>query len=128
MFVHIFSRDTMPLFNLFKNCLYYWGFYGLFCGYMLFNESYYERQTLKPLRYFFIAFFISAEIKNLKCHLILREIKVTSKGRKYIPNHLLFPQAIPWVFPLIEFDSNQHISNDISFYFLHYYLNSFLLL
>lgn len=86
MFVHIFSRDTMPLFNLFKNCLYYWGFYGLFCGYMLFNESYYERQTLKPLRYFFIAFFISAEIKNLKCHLILREIKVKSKGKKYIPN------------------------------------------
>lgn len=86
MFVHIFSRDTMPLFNLFKNCLYYWGFYGLFCGYMLFNESYYERQTLKIARYFFIAFFFSAELKNLKCHLILKECKVAGKGNKMIPN------------------------------------------
>lgn len=85
IFVHIFSRTTMPLNNLFKNCLYYWGIYGLLCCYTLFNPSSTELKFLKPIRYFFILFFISAEMKNLKTHMILREIKIKGKGKKYMP-------------------------------------------
>lgn len=38
-FVHKFSRPTMPLFNLFKNSMYYWGF-ALGVGYVLCHPDY----------------------------------------------------------------------------------------
>jgi very-long-chain enoyl-CoA reductase len=39
IFVHKFSRPTMPLSNLFKNCTYYWAF-GAVIGYPLCSPSY----------------------------------------------------------------------------------------
>lgn len=84
IFVHEFSRDTMPLRNLYKNCAYYWLLYGILCNYDLFRASY-GNENLLFLRYFFIAFFVSAELKNLKCHLILKEMKQKYKGKKGIP-------------------------------------------
>ena len=85
IFVHIFSRTTMPLQNLFKNCAYYWGIFGILCGYTLFNPYSKDLTWFKVPRYFFIAFFFSAELKNLQTHIILREIKLKGKGKKYMP-------------------------------------------
>jgi very-long-chain enoyl-CoA reductase len=85
LFVHIFSRTTMPLSNLFKNCAYYWGIFGILCGYTLFNPYGKDLTFLKVPRYIFIMFFMSAELKNLKTHQILREIKIKGKGKKYMP-------------------------------------------
>ncbi len=39
LFVHKFSRPYMPIFNLFKNCGYYWGF-AVLVGYPLVHPSY----------------------------------------------------------------------------------------
>ena len=75
----------MPFSNLFKNCAYYWGIFGLLCGYTLFNPYGKDLTFLKVPRYFFIMFFMSAELKNLKTHQILREIKIKGKGKKYMP-------------------------------------------
>ena len=85
MFLHIFSRTTMPLANLFKNCAYYWGIFGILCGYTLFNPYGKDLTFLKVPRYFFVMFFISAELKNLKTHVILRDIKIKGHGKKYMP-------------------------------------------
>ena len=85
LFVHIFSRSTMPLTNLFKNCVYYWGIFGILCGYTLFNPYGKDITFLKFPRYLMIAFFFSAEMYNLKTHIILRDIKIKGKGKKYMP-------------------------------------------
>ena len=85
LFVHIFSRSTMPLINLFKNCAYYWGIFGILCGYTLFNPYGKDITFLKFPRYLMIAFFFSAEMYNLKTHIILRDIKIKGKGKKYMP-------------------------------------------
>ena len=85
LYVHIFSRTTMPLQNLFKNCAYYWGIFGILCGYTLFSPYSKDLTFLKVVRYFFVLFFFSAELKNLKTHVLLREIKLKGKGKKYMP-------------------------------------------
>lgn len=82
LFIHIFSRDTMSLNDLIKKCIYYWGVYGVICGYCIWNVKYKERSLFVSVRYLFIILFFSAEIKNMKCHLLQRESKVKNKGRK----------------------------------------------
>ena len=87
-FVHEFSRFTMPLKNLFINCAHYWGFYGIICGYFLFcgSSQNIDSSSLGSLRYVFVFLFFLSEIKNLKCHLILRDLKYKNGGNKGIPN------------------------------------------
>jgi len=87
IYVHEFSRATMPLKNLFINCAYYWGLYGFFCGYfMFFSDANLDKHFLGLGRYIFVILFIFAESKNLKCHLILRKLKLDNNGQKGIPH------------------------------------------
>jgi very-long-chain enoyl-CoA reductase len=85
-FIHDFSNSTMPLMNLFKNCAHYWLLYGLICGYSLFNPGY-KQPGHNIFWVVVLAFlFFSAEIKNLRCHLILKDLKEKNKGEKGIPD------------------------------------------
>ena len=52
LFVHKFSRPTMPLFNLFKNSIYYWGF-ALAVGYPLCHPQYTAPVNRNQVRYSF---------------------------------------------------------------------------
>jgi very-long-chain enoyl-CoA reductase len=86
VFIHDFSKSTMPMKNVLINCLYYWVLYGALCGYTLYNPDYVEDSPRSFVRYLIVFLFFSAEIKNLKCHLILKKLKEDNRGEKGIPH------------------------------------------
>lgn len=80
IFVHQFSQDTMPLFNLFKNCFHYWVLNGLIgLGYFgkgfLFNDSslfrVYSSFKINNLSTL-VALFAVFELWNFYAHVKLR--------------------------------------------------------
>jgi very-long-chain enoyl-CoA reductase len=85
IFVHHFSNSTMPLSNLWTNIIYYWFLYATMCGYFLINPNYNEPKWNLFLRGALVFFFFCCELKNLKCHLIQKELKEKLKGEKGIP-------------------------------------------
>jgi very-long-chain enoyl-CoA reductase len=88
VFVHKFSRPTMPLSNLFKNCAYYWTF-GAFIGYPLCSPSYVapsDKQVFVGL-----AIFAVCEVGNLICHIMLSNLRPADGSTKRpIPSGFLF--------------------------------------
>ncbi len=89
IFVHKFSRDTMPIKNLFVNIIYYWILFGVCCGFTLFNDSYNENLRLfniSNLRLLFAVLFFYFEYKNYKCHIVQKTAKEESNGEyKILP-------------------------------------------
>lgn len=80
VFIHKFSRPTMPLSNLFKNCMYYWSF-GAVIGYPLCNPAY-VAPTNETLIYLGLAIFAISELGNLQCHLQLSNMRPTEGSTK----------------------------------------------
>ena len=90
-FVHKFSRPTMPLSNLFKNCTYYWTF-GAIIGYPLcspfYNESVIPSSSTVQIG---LIIFIVSELCNLYCHIILSLLRPASGSDvRPIPKGFLF--------------------------------------
>lgn len=84
IFVHRFSHSTMPLFNLFKNCSYYWGFTA-FISYFV-NHPKYTPPSYGHLQiYFGLGFFLIHEIGNLSIHLLLRDLRPAGSKERRIP-------------------------------------------
>lgn len=88
LFIHKFSRATMPLSNLFKNCVYYWTF-GAVIGYPLSNPSFVAPAELQVQ--IGLAIYTLSEIGNLICHLMLSNLRPSEGSQKRtIPSGFLF--------------------------------------
>lgn len=76
-FVHSFSRATMPIFNLFRNCGYYWTFAGLMSYFI--NHP---RYTSPGERQVTIGFVASAlfQLGNFRCHVIQKKLREGSSS------------------------------------------------
>jgi len=88
LFVHKFSRPTMPLGNLFKNCTYYWTF-GAVIGYPLCSPTYAPPSETQV--YIGLGIFALCELGNLICHLMLSNMRPKEGSQdRSIPTGFLF--------------------------------------
>jgi very-long-chain enoyl-CoA reductase len=88
LFIHKFSRATMPLSNLFKNCVYYWTF-GAVIGYPLASPSFVAPSDVQVQ--IGLAIFAISEIGNLICHVMLSSLRPAEGSQKRtIPSGFLF--------------------------------------
>lgn len=88
IFIHRFSHATMPIFNLFKNCSYYWGFAGYVAYYV--NHPLHTAPTDLNLIYAGLGIFIFSELSNLICHIKLRNLRPAGTTERRIPRGFLF--------------------------------------
>jgi len=88
-FVHRFSLETMPLFNIFKNSFHYWILCGLNIAYFLYHPQF---LATKPdlIVYLSAAIFLFAESQNYACHMILRNLRPEGTKKRGIPKGNLF--------------------------------------
>lgn len=87
LFVHRFSHATMPLANLFKNSIYYWGFAALVAYFV--NHPLYTPPP-EDLVYIGMVLFYFMEIGNLSAHWTLRMLRPPGTKIRRIPRGGLF--------------------------------------
>ena len=87
LFVHVFSRPTMPLFNLVKNSWYYWAF-AAFVAYPLCHPEYTSPdQTSVTVG---AALMVVSEVVNLAVHLQFKFMRNESVTSRNAPSGPLF--------------------------------------
>ena len=87
LYIHIHTK-TMELAMLFIECIYYIGYYGIFCGYYMFNNEKAEFSYWRHLPTGIL--FLFCEINNFNCHIILRKIRLSDSAAVMVPEGNLF--------------------------------------
>nr|XP_027198023.1 putative enoyl reductase C646.07c [Dermatophagoides pteronyssinus] len=87
LFVHRFSKTSMPIIRLPINCFHYWVICAGFVGYFLFHPQYvspwrHNRSVVDALA----LVFLFCEFMNAKTHLILRNLRTRCSSQKGIPS------------------------------------------
>ncbi|KAH8880041.1 hypothetical protein GQ53DRAFT_670644 [Thozetella sp. PMI_491] len=87
IFLHKFSANTMPFFNMLRNSGFYWAFSGLLSGWDIYAPgSLADRNELGPLDYFGIALYVFGELANFNVHLHLAQLRSRGGTEKGIPS------------------------------------------
>ena len=85
--VHNFSHGTMPLFNLVKNCGYYWSF-AAYVAYFI-NHPLYTAPHLQQT-YTLLALSLLCQLANWRCHIILANLRPPGSKGYVVPRGFLF--------------------------------------
>ncbi|KAK3371865.1 3-oxo-5-alpha-steroid 4-dehydrogenase-domain-containing protein [Lasiosphaeria ovina] len=87
VFVHRFSANTMPAWNIFRNSAFYWLMSGLLCALDIYRPgSLSERNELGPVDYLGLALFVGGEACNWIVHQHLASLRKPGGTEKGIPN------------------------------------------
>ncbi|WVQ79326.1 hypothetical protein IAT38_001423 [Cryptococcus sp. DSM 104549] len=99
-FVHSFSRATVPLSFVFRNCLYYWGICGFLIGLTLYRPAY-SKSALEGTLLgnpnwitFWTVFELGSELLNLNAHIHLRSLRQPPGHPRKFPTGLGFGTAV----------------------------------
>ncbi|XP_069645386.1 very-long-chain enoyl-CoA reductase isoform X6 [Haliaeetus albicilla] len=99
VFVHRFSHGTMPLRNIVKNCLYYWGFAAWLAYYInhpLYTPPSYGKKQIN----FAVIMFLLCEAGNFSIHVALSDLRRNGSKTRKIP----YPTKNPftWLFLFVS--------------------------
>lgn len=87
IFIHRFSNDTMPFFNVFKNSFHYWLLMGVGSMYFFLHPLYTEPSYgSDQIYYALFAGFVFFEFMNFMCHVVLRDLRKPGSSERGIPN------------------------------------------
>ena len=86
LFVHRFSNDTMPFFNVFKNSFHYWFIFGFINMYFFMHPQYTPpKWATKNINLVILGLFVFFEFMNLMCHITLKNLRKPGTTERGIP-------------------------------------------